>query len=269
MLFAERDLQFESRENTPNMDTNRTSPTKEACIHCETATANSFCHIRHTELSDLSRLRFSRFFASGSTLYGQGQTAAGAFILCKGRVKLSNCSADGRVVTFGTANPGDIIGLSAALAESEHEATAEAVEDCQVNFLDRRELPEFLRTHPDACLNAAKQLSRDYQSAFKRMCSLASSDTVANKLARLFLDWTGSEHLEMKPIRLENGLTHETLAEMIGVSRETITRALKHLRESEVATLKGNDLFIHNRARLLAFARIGQETRGNGNGNAL
>jgi CRP/FNR family transcriptional regulator len=247
------------------MDTNKTLPTKDNCIHCETATANSFCHIRVTELSDLSKIRFRRFYSTGSTVYGQGQHAVGAYILCKGRVKLSNCSVDGRVVTFGTAEAGEIIGLSAALANSEYETTAEAIEDCQVNFLDRAELQEFLRTHPDACLNAAKQLSSDYQAAFKRMCSLASSDTVANKLARLFLDWAGSEHLEMTPIRLQNGLTHEALAEMIGVSRETITRALKHLRESDVATLKGHDLLIHNRDRLLAFARTAHESRGNGN----
>jgi CRP/FNR family transcriptional regulator len=248
------------------MDTNKMLPVKDNCIHCETAAANSFCHIRVTELSDLSKIRFKRVYAAGSTLYGQGQAAVGAFILCKGRVKLSNSSVDGRVVTFGTAAPGDILGLSAALAEGEYETTAEAIEDCQANFLAGNELKDFLRTHPDACLNAAKQLSRDYQAAFKRMCSLASSDTVANKLARLFLDWAGSDPLELTPIRLENGLTHEALAEMIGVSRETITRALKHLRESEVATLKGHDLLIHNRDRLLAFARMGQDMRGNGHG---
>ena len=237
-----------------------------SCTYCTTAHANSFCEIRGSELTDLSKLRFKRHYAANSTLYTQGQMSDGAFILCEGRVKLSNCSANGRVITFGIAVAGDVLGLSAALMDSEHENTAEAIEDCQVNFLGRDELSEFLRTHPDACLNAARQISRDYQTAFKRMCSLASPDKVANKLARLFLDWSGSEQHDRIPIRLDNGVTHEALGEMIGVTRETITRALKHLRESEVATLKGHDLLIHGRDRLLAFARTGRQHHIHGNG---
>ncbi len=248
------------------IDTHKMARDRASCTYCSIAHTNTFCEIRGSELSDLSKRRFKRHYPANTTLFSQGQMSAGAFILCEGRVKLSSCSADGRVITFGIGVSGDVLGLSAALTESEHENTAEALENCSVNFLHRDELTEFLRTHPDACLNAAKQISRDYQTAFKRMCSLASPDTVANKLARLFVDWSGSEHQDRMPIRLENGLTHEALGEMIGVTRETITRALKLLRESEVATLKGHDLLIHNRDRLVAFARTGRGLRTNGNG---
>jgi CRP/FNR family transcriptional regulator, cyclic AMP receptor protein len=248
------------------MDTNKIPAFKDSCSHCESAAGNSFCNIRSTELSDLTKIRFRRSYAAGSTLFAQGQRATGAFILCSGRVKLSSCSADGRVVTFGFAGRGEIVGLSPVLVGAEYETTAEAVEDCKINFLDRDELLAFLRTHPEACLNAAIQLGHDYQAAFKRICSLASSDTVANKLARIFLDWAGTARYATHPIRLQDGLTHEALAEMIGVSRETVTRALKQLRESKVATLKGHDLVIHSPDRLMAFARIVPEARGNRSG---
>jgi CRP/FNR family transcriptional regulator, cyclic AMP receptor protein len=232
------------------MDTNKIPAFKDSCSHCESAAGNSFCNIRSTELSDLTKIRFRRSYAAGSTLFAQ----------------LSSCSADGRVVTFGFAGRGEIVGLSPVLVGAEYETTAEAVEDCKINFLDRDELLAFLRTHPEACLNAAIQLGHDYQAAFKRICSLASSDTVANKLARIFLDWAGTARYATHPIRLQDGLTHEALAEMIGVSRETVTRALKQLRESKVATLKGHDLVIHSPDRLMAFARIVPEARGNRSG---
>lgn len=242
------------------MDTHISSARTQSCVGCNGRNTNSFCELRISELADLERIRFRRHIPARATIFVQGQPSRGAYVLCEGRVKLSTSAPDGRVVTFGMAGPGDLLGLSSALAESEHETTAEAVEDCQVNFLGKSELVRFLREHPDACLNAARQLGRDYQEAFKRVCSLASSDTVANKLARLFLDWSGNGHGELSMIQLDRFFTHEALGEMIGVSRETITRALKQLREEQVATLKGQTLTIHSRPRLRALA-------GNGNGN--
>ena len=192
----------------------------------------------------------------------QGQTCDGSFILCEGHVKLSTSASDGRVVTFGIVGPGELLGLSAALTNSDHETTAEALEDCHVNFLSKQDLISFLNAHPDACLNAARQLSRDYHEAFKRVCSLASSDTVSNKLARLFLDWSGNGNSDLSQIQLNSVFTHEALGEMIGVSRETVTRALKQLREGQIASLKGDTLMIYSRPRLRALAGKENEAAG-------
>lgn len=255
MLFAFYRLQRESASRLlTTMDTQIGAGTRQTCTTCHVATHNSFCEIRTAELADLEKVRFRRSYPARATLFVQGQTCNGAFILCEGHVKLSTAASDGRVVTFGIAGPGDLLGLSAALTGGDHETTAEALEDCHVNFLSTPELIRFLNAHPDACLNAARQLSRDYQEAFKRVCSLASSDTVANKLARLFLNWSGNGHSDLSRIRLENVFTHESLGEMIGVSRETVTRALKQLREGQIATLKGNTLTIYSRPRLRALA---------------
>ncbi|HEX3100987.1 MAG TPA: helix-turn-helix domain-containing protein, partial [Pyrinomonadaceae bacterium] len=49
---------------------------------------------------------------------------------------------------------------------------------------------------------------------------------------------------------LKNFFTHEEIAEMIGTSRETVTRVLRYFRESEILTLKGSNLVIHDPKRL-------------------
>lgn len=242
------------------MDTQINVGFKHTCSTCRVASPNSFCDIRTAELADLDKVRFRRSYPARATLFVQGQACNGAFILCEGHVKLSTAASDGRVVTFGIAGPGELLGLSAALTNRDYETTAEAIDDCQVNFLSTADLLSFLNAHPDACLNAARQLGRDYNEAFKRVCSLASSDTVANKLARLFLNWSGNGNGELNRIQLQSVFTHESLGEMIGVSRETVTRALKQLREGQVATLKGNTLTIFSRPRLRALAGSPQNT---------
>ena len=105
----------------------------------------------------------------------------------------------------------------------------------------------FLAENPRACLNAARQLSRSYQTAYRQICSLGLSGSVADKLAKLFLGWAGSDKISIKIC-----FTHEEIAEMIGASRETVTRALKYFREQDLITIKGDDLVITDRKKLNA-----------------
>ncbi len=183
-------------------------------------------------------------------LFVEGQASTGAYMLCQGRVKLSTCSQDGRVIIIGIAEPGDMVGLSATLDGMEYEITAEVIELCQVNYVPRCELVGFLAENPQACLSAARQLSRSYQTAYRQICALGMSDSVAGKLAKLFLAWSGNGNGATGRVQLKNFYTHEEIAEMIGSSRETVTRALKYFREHDLISLKGSDLVIHDRQRL-------------------
>jgi CRP/FNR family transcriptional regulator len=185
-------------------------------------------------------------------LYFEGQPSTGVYMLCQGRVKLSTCSKDGKIIILGIAEPGDILGLSAVLNGMDYETTAEVLELCQVNYLNSEDMITFLRNNPDACLKAARQLSRNYHTAYRQVCSLGLAESVADKLARLFLGWTGNGSGPDGRVAIKNSFTHEEMAEMIGTSRETVTRALKYFRENDLITIKGSDLVIHDRKRLKA-----------------
>ncbi len=197
-------------------------------------------------------IKVPKIFAKGTTIFMEGQPSSGVYILCQGRVKLSACSQDGKVIILGIAEAGDILGLSAAMNGLDHETSAESLEQCKTNYIKSDDLLRFLQTNPEACLNAAKQLSRDYQTAYRQICSLGLSDSVADKLAKLFLGWSGNGSGPDGRVHLKNRFTHEEMAEMIGTSRETVTRALRYLREHDLITVKGPDLFIHDRQRLRA-----------------
>lgn len=175
-------------------------------------------------------------------------------MLCQGKVKLSTCSQEGKIIILEIAEAGDVLGLSAAVNGADHETTAEVLELCQVNYVKTSDLLRFLQSNSEACLNAARQLSRNYQTAYRQICSLGLSDSVSDKLAKLFLSWSGNGNGNGvdKDVHLKNFFTHEEMAEMIGASRETVTRALKYFREQDLITLRGSDLVIHDRRRLKA-----------------
>jgi CRP/FNR family transcriptional regulator len=225
---------------------------EEKCQKCDLGNETYFCNLPPDDLEMFASIKVTKVYPKGTMLYMEGQPAAGVFMLCQGKVKLSTCSQDGKVIIIGIAEPGDLVGLSAVLDGTEYETTAEVMELCQVDYVARPDMLRFLAENPRACLNAARQLSRSYQTAYRQVCALGLSDSVAGKLAKLFLAWSGNGHGGDGRVQMKNYFTHEEIAEMIGSSRETVTRALKYFREQNLITLKGSNLVIHDRQRLKA-----------------
>ena len=222
------------------------------CADCELRGSRFFCDLTETDIRALDAIKVTKAYPKGTSLFVEGQPSASVYVLCQGKVKLSACSPDGKIIILGIAEPGEILGLSAAINGLEYEATAETLELCQVNYVPTGEFIRFLRTNPNACLSAARQLSNNYHTAFRQVCALGLSESVADKLAKLFLNWSRNHNGNGNgsAVHIKNSFTHEEIAEMIGTSRETVTRALRYFRENEILTLKGSSLVIHDRQRL-------------------
>ncbi len=220
------------------------------CEKCGFREDNFFCHLNESNLGIFQSLKITNAYPKGSTLFMQGQPSNGVFILCQGRIKLSTSLQDGKVLILHIAEPGEIIGLSASITDSIHIATAEVMESCQVNFVRNGDFIHFLRSNSEACLSAVKQLSRNYNTANLQICSLGLSRTTKDKLATLFLGWCKAACEDHTGIHLKLSYTHEEIAQMIGTSRETVTRVLKDLKDDNLISIHGSDLLIHDRDEL-------------------
>ncbi len=211
---------------------------------------NFFCSLQDNNLNIFESLKITNAYPKGSTLFMQGQNANGVYVLCQGRVKISTCSRDGKVIILHIAEPGEVLGLSSVVSNSVHIGTAEVLESCQVNFVKNDDFISFLRQNTEACLSAVKQLGQNYQTAYLQICSLGLSNSVSDRLATLFLAWCKANCDNHDQIHLKVAYTHEEIAQMIGTSRETVTRLLKDFRERKLITLKGSDLVINNKRQL-------------------
>ena len=223
---------------------------QDKCQDCNLRGKGFFCQLPDADLELFESIKVTKAYSPGTMLFVEGQPSNAVYMLCQGRVKLSTCSPDGKVIILGIAEPGEVLGLSAAVSGVDYETTAEVLELCQVNYVKSSDLIRFMKSHPEACLNAARQLSRNYHTAYQQVCSLGLSDSVADKLAKLFLGWSGIGTGGNGRVQIKNFFTHEEMAEMIGTSRETVTRALKHFRELDLITVNGSQLIIHDRQRL-------------------
>src|SRR5215813_10009786 len=209
-----------------------------------------FCDLSGGPLLDFDTISLTGFYPRGAKLFAEGQHPKGVFILCSGRAKLSVGSSNGRSL-MRIAEQGEILGLSATLSGYPYEDSAEMLESGQVNFIRRDHFLNFLENHAEASLRVAQHLSHVYASVHEQMRALALSDSAVEKLARLLLNWRQKTGRQTdQAIHLKLSLTHEEIAQMIGVSRETVTRLLGELRDKGIIQLKGANLVIESNAAL-------------------
>ena len=185
----------------------------------------------------------------GTLLFVEGSKPEAVRIIREGSIKLSSGFANGHTLTLGIAGPGEVLGLAAVVAGAEHECTAEALEDCKIDVICRDDLLRAMKNDSHVSGRILLELSETCLRAHQKIGSLARHDPVLVKLARLFLSWL-PETRETGAFRVINAFTHQQMAEIIGSSRETVTRALRDMRERRLVTVKGSSLLVHDREKL-------------------
>jgi CRP/FNR family cyclic AMP-dependent transcriptional regulator len=124
------------------------------------------------------------------------------------------------------------------------------VEPGQANFIPRDALLQFLRENGEIALRVAEQLSRNYYSAFEEVRMLGLATSPSEKLAKLLLSWSAGTARSADPSHIKLALTHEEIAEMIGTTRETVSRLFSEFKKKQLLQLKGATLIIRNKPAL-------------------
>lgn len=225
----------------------------DSCIDCTIRSRSHFCDFDPELLKSFETLKYATVFPKGAVLFVEGQFPRGVFMLCTGRVKLTTCSSDGKAIITRIAEGGEVLGLSATVSGKPYMATAETLVPCQVNFIRREDFLRFLKDNGMASLRVSEHLSNNYHNAFEQVRSLGLSHTASEKLAKLILEWAAKNGKESeKGISLKLTLTHEETAQMIGASRETVTRLLSDFKNKHLILIKGSTLIIRDKAALVA-----------------
>jgi CRP/FNR family transcriptional regulator, cyclic AMP receptor protein len=213
---------------------------------------SSFGDLPQNILDELERISYAARYPDGSELFVDGEPARGVYLLRSGRVKLFICSGEGKTLILRMAKAGDVLGLPGTLSGRQYEVTARTVGPCEVAFIKRDVFLRFMRAHKEVCIAVAYQLTNIYSTACQGIRCIGLSQTAGEKLAKLLLEWpmvSGDT-----PSRMKFVFRHEEVAQMIGTSRETVSRLFTEFKKKQIAVLNGSTLLIRNRAALQAIA---------------
>ena len=180
----------------------------------------------------------------GAVLFHENTPGIRVLLIHSGRVKLSCTSRDDKTLLLKVAVPGDILGLSAVVSRSRYEVTARTIAPTIFRSVPGELFRSFLAKHGEASMQAAQMLSDAYRAVFVDVRRLALSESSAARLAGVLLEWATAESIGKPEMRLTMALSHGDLGNLVGCSRETVTRTLGEFRRRKLIAINGASIHI-------------------------
>lgn len=219
-------------------------PSAGGCQTCGVRTERSFCGLAGAAWTEFAVIGTMVRLDRGGMVFFEDDPSENVYVLCSGQVKLSCMSREGRVRIVRIAMPGEVLGLGAAAAGMPYEVSAKALERTVVKAIPQQEFMGFLQRNSDASMHAVRALSQEYKSAFFDARRLSLTHSALGRLASVLLDLAQASTGGKADQRFTMVLTHEDLAGLAGITRETVTRQLAKLQSSALIRIKGSSMTI-------------------------
>lgn len=182
-----------------------------------------FCDFQQDELESFHDTIHMGTCRAGHVFYRPGQTGEVMFLLKEGSAQLYRLSPDGRKFVFARIPPRSVFGEMACVGQGMYDCFAEATEDSVLCTMSRSDVLKLIRQHPAFAVRLLEIVGRRVVQAERQLEDLAFKGLVP-RLAQFLL--TEATDAELR------GLTHQDIAERLGVYRETATYGLNELRSS-------------------------------------
>ena len=223
------------------------------CLRCTLRQTSDFCNLPQPLMNMFNGMGHLTLYPANATLMTEGQVPRGVYITCSGRAKLSVEARDGKTIILKIAGNRQVLGLSAVVFGGVSPITVTTIELCQIKFVEGESFLRMIERDNHAALACAIMLAREVTTSFDDVHDLLLARSSTEKLARLLLSWVSDEPRN-RELRVATEFTHEEIAQMIGSSRETVTRLLSDLKRKDLIRLEGATLVIPNRIALQAIA---------------
>ena len=208
------------------------------------------------EVRGFGNLTVTRSYPRGSVVFSEGQRPKGVYLLMEGRAKVCVSSPEGKTLVLRVAMPGDLLGVNSVLTGKPARATVETLERCRIDFVARKDFLNWFERDKKASLSVVQVLSEKLGGVMDQARLLLLSDSAAEKLAKLLLQWCDEQgERSANGIHINARLTHAELAQLICTSRETVTRLLGDFQRRNIISFNGNVILVRNRTLLESIAK--------------
>jgi len=205
-----------------------------------------FRDLSQDELMEIERATTMITCPAGRVFYIPGETGEALFLLKKGRVQIYCLSPEGRKFTIKILEPMTFFGEMALLGQRMYNTFAEALEDCVICVMSRQDVLRLLLGKPSVAARICEELAGRMMERDQRLEELAFKSVPA-RLATLLLR-LADEKGEV------SGYSHQALADLLGVYRETVTSALDAFKARGAIEIGRKRIVLLNRAVLTAIA---------------
>jgi len=198
------------------------------------------------EMREVERVTTTRSFKRGDVIYTPGETGEALFLLREGAVQIYRLSPEGRKLVIAQLLPHSFFGELSCIGQGMYDTFAEVIEDSVIMTMNCAVLNRLLVSKPEVARRILEAFGRRVLDAERQLEDTVFKGMTARVAALLLRESDGGDSVD--------GLTHQDIAERLGVYRETATNALNELKAADLISIGRKHIEILDRARLRAIA---------------
>jgi len=188
----------------------------------------------------LTSYAHSKFVGAGATIFQKGDPGDSLFAVCSGTIRISNRSADGKDAVLNLINAGGIFGEIALLDGQERTADAQAVTDCELMVINRRDFVPMIASEPDLAMKLIEVLCARLRRTSEQVEDMIFLDLPA-RLAKTLLWLAANSKFQ---ISRKVVITQREVGQIIGMTRESTNKQLRAWEERNWIRLERGSIVV-------------------------
>jgi len=199
-----------------------------------------FAELAPADIQLIASHGVARRYPKGSVLINEGDESDSLYVILEGKVRVYLSDDSGKEVILRTQGSGEYFGELAIIDSAPRSASVITVETTRVSLVTRAGFEQCMREHEDLALQLIRSLATRVRSLTENVRNLALLDVygrVARTLLSLARDQDGEQVISQR-------LTHQELANMVGASREMVSRIMKDLTEGGYIVIQDRRIHI-------------------------
>lgn len=201
-----------------------------------------FSGLSEEELSRVVKIMGIRQYKRNEVIFLEGDLGDSFYLIFAGEIRIYKLSPDGREKTLALIGAGDFFGEMALLDQKLRSASAEATIKTRLGVIHKEHFTKLIHQSPGIALKLIAKLGDRLRRANYQIESLVFKD-VRERVIQFLLQYA-EESISDAPVPLKKRVTHQEIANVVGTSRETVTRILGQLHEEGYISNIGRMIYI-------------------------
>lgn len=196
------------------------------------------------ELNEIAKLMIVKRMEKKEILFYEGEPCEVIYFIKKGRVKTYKTTEDGREQIVNILTDGDMLPHVGLFGKSNYPATASTLEDSELYLMYILQFTQFLEQSPSVTVKLLQELDGKIRDLQVRLTNVLSKD-MPDKVLSVLMDLAKKKGIKTDVgYRLDIELTHQDIANMVGTTRETVSRIISQLKKEQRIQLDHSSLII-------------------------
>ncbi|MFW6268485.1 MAG: Crp/Fnr family transcriptional regulator [Bacillota bacterium] len=205
-----------------------------------------FSKMSKKQLQEIYKLLRHKSYPKGFTLFTQGEKGEKVYFLRKGRVKVIRSTPSGNEQILEIIKAGEVFGEVVLFGIDNYPATTRTMEEIETDILMRSDFKSYFHNNPQIGWGLLKVMASKLSKAQKKIEDLGLRDT-KGRVANLILEMMKDSDQENKFILY---LNQSEIANIVGTSRETVSRTLNEFKNENIIKFNNNHLIVKDLEKL-------------------